>query len=77
MKCRRVRTAIDHVDLNQNVFRRLLRIFDKNVKVAIFIEDARIQQFIFHLPAVPAAICRDQIVVSKLCLRILVQILHV
>ena len=43
----------------KDVLRRLLGIFHKNVEVAIFVEDARIQEFILHVIAI-AAVCSSR-----------------
>ena len=77
MQCGRFRTVICNTDLNKQVFRRLLRVFHKDIKVAIFIEDPGVQQFILHIATVAALVRLDQIDVGKGTLRILVQILHV
>ena len=73
----RLRSAITHADLDQDVLRRLLGILHKHVEVAIVIEDARVEQLVFHVAAVAPFIRLDQIVIRKRGLRILVQILHV
>ena len=73
----RLGPAITHADLDQDVLRRLLGIFHKNIEVAIFVEDARIQQLIFHVATIAPPVGLDQIAVGKRRLRILVQVLHV
>src|ERR1700750_2500092 len=77
MQCGWLPAAGTHADLEQDVVRRLLGIFDENVKIAIFIEDACIQQLIFHVVPVTSLVRLDQIIVRIRRLRILVQILHV
>ncbi len=77
MQCGRLRPAIAHADLDQQVFRRLLGIFHKDIEVAIVIEDSGIQQLIFHVATVAPLVRLDQIIVGKGRLRILVQVLHV
>jgi hypothetical protein len=55
----------------------LLGILNKNVKVAIFVEDAGIQQLILQVAAIAPSVCFNQIVVGICGLRILVQVFHV
>jgi hypothetical protein len=64
-------------DLNQQVFRRFLRIFDEHVEVPIVVENPRVEQLILRLCAAAAAARIDQIGVRVGSLRILVQVLHV
>ncbi len=77
MQCGCLWPAIAHADLDQNVFRSLLGIFHEDVEVAVFVEDARVEQFIFHVAAIAPLVGLDQIAVGESRLRILVQILHV
>src|SRR5258708_19866315 len=72
-----VRSAISHAELDQDVLGRLLGVLNKNVKVAIVIEDTCIEQFIFHVATVTMPIVLDQIPVWISGLRVLVQVLHI
>ena len=47
----RFRAAVAHCDLNQDIFCGSLRVFDEHIKVAILIEDTRVQQLVLELPA--------------------------
>src|SRR5277367_805036 len=71
------RSSIAHSDPDQNVLWRLLRILHKYVEVAIGIEDAGVQKFIFRVAAIAAFTGLDQVTIGKRRLRIFVQILHV
>ena len=51
-----VRPAVDGLDAHANIFRAGLRIFDKDIEVAVFVEDSGIQQFVLARPYLtPAA----------------------
>ena len=52
------RTPIAYADLDQQVVRRTLSIFDKYIEVPVFIEDAGVEQLVFGLAsaALPAEI---------------------
>ena len=43
------RPAIARADLDENILRRILGVLHENVEIAIGIEDARIQEFIFEI----------------------------
>jgi hypothetical protein len=45
----RLRTTIANLDAYADIFRARLGILDKDVKISLGIEDARIEQFIFPL----------------------------
>ncbi len=77
MQCGRLRPAVTYADLNQQVLRRLLGILDKHVKVAVFVEHARIEQFILHVAAIAPLARLHQVAVREFRLRILVQVLHI
>src|SRR5271170_1637269 len=77
MQCGRLRPTIGYAYLDEEVFRRLLRILHKDVEVAIFVEDSGIQQFILHVATITSLVRLDQFVIRKRSLGILVQILHV
>jgi len=48
MQCSRLRPAINYADLDQEVLRRLLGNLQEDIKVAISVEDTRVQQFTTH-----------------------------
>src|SRR5262249_50611185 len=70
-------TAIEGFDANANVFRACLGVLDKNVKVAVIVEDAGIEEFVLRPPAITVAVLLDQLMIGELPLRILVYHLHV
>src|SRR5262249_47702956 len=70
-------TAIVSSDADENVFRCRLRVFNDNVEVAVFVKDARIDQFEFRIALPSAPIFLDQLSVRESCLRVLIQKLHV
>ena len=69
--------AIADADLDQDILRSVLGVLDEHVEVAIVVEDAGIQQFIFRILTAALPIGPDQVVVWKCRLRILVQVFHV
>src|ERR1700747_3131597 len=77
MQSRRFWPAISYTYLDEEVFGRLFRILQKDVEIAIFVEDSGIQEFILHVAAITSPVRLDQSVVRKRRLRILVQVLHV
>ena len=77
MKRGRVRPPIADADLDQDVGRPLLGIFDDDVEVAIVLEDAGIEQLVLHVLAATPTVRGDQVVVGVGLLRILVEELHV
>ena len=77
MDRRRLRPAIAHADLDEDVLRRLLGILHKDIEVAIIVEDTRIQQLVLHVATITLFVLLDQIAVRESRLRILVQVLHV
>ena len=64
-------------DANENILVVGFGVFDENVEVAIFAEDAGVEEFEFWLRATAALIFFHQPSVRKFSLRILIQILHV
>jgi hypothetical protein len=56
-------TAIRHADLDQDVFRRLLSVFDEYVEIAVLIEDSCVDQLVFRLKAADAVLL-DELVVG-------------
>jgi hypothetical protein len=77
MERRRLGAAIDRFDANKDIVRRRLGVFDKNVEVAVIIEDAGIDQLVFQLVLAVSAIFLDEAGLRKLCVGILVEKLHV
>src|SRR5438874_6215848 len=70
-------SAIKGFHANANIFGTGLGILNEDVEVAVIVEDAGIQQLIFHSAAVAPAVLLDQLTIRKFSLRILVQHLHV
>src|SRR5262245_15855276 len=73
----RFRPSVAEADLDQDILRSLLGVLHEHIKVAIAIEDAGVQQFIFHFVAVAPSVGFDQVIVGIGGLRIFVQILHI
>ena len=71
------RTAVADLDTDAEVLRPILRVLDKDVEIAVLIEDAGIEQLEFGTRAVAAAVLAHQPLVRVLRLRVLVQVLHV
>ena len=77
MEFSRLRSAVVNADLDEDVFGRLLGIFDEDVKVAILIENTAVEQFVFEFVASPPAAGVNQVGIREGRLRILVEVLHV
>src|ERR1700730_2993061 len=45
----RIRPAIDDGDTNQDVFDIRLGVLDENIKIAVLVEDARVQQLVLRV----------------------------
>ena len=73
----RFRPPIVHGNANKDVFRTLLRVLQKHIKISAFAEDSRIDQLIFKLVPRPFSIRFDQVPIRIFPLRVLVEILHV
>ena len=73
----RLGAAVVDGDLDQDVFGRLLGVFDEHVEVAILVEHAGVEQFVLELVAAAAAAGLDEVGVGEGRLRILVEVLHV
>ena len=71
------RPAIMRGDQQQNVVRRGLGVFDLDVEIAIFVEDAGVDQLVFAILQTPRGVDRDKIGVGKRALRIFVEHFHV
>ena len=63
-------------DPDQHVFRTVLGVFHEHIEVAVVVEYAGIEQFVFKFLPRPF-ILFHQVAVGELPLRILVQVLHV
>jgi hypothetical protein len=72
MQCSRLRPAINYADLDQEVLRRLLGNLQEDIKVAISVEDTRVQQFVFHVATIAPFVRLDRVAVGKCGIRILV-----
>src|SRR5262249_38314878 len=77
MKFGSFRSPIVNGDLDQNILRRLLCIFDEDIEVPILIKNAGVDQFIFKLLAISSGVGLNQFVVRIGGLWVLVQVLHV
>ena len=73
----RLRSPVDCSDLHQDVFRTGLGILNKDIEIAVVIEDAGVEELILHLVPGALSVCLHKIVVGIGGLRILVEILHV
>ena len=77
LQIRRFGAAIVNADLDQDVFASGLRILDKDVEVAVLVEDARVEQLVLEFVAAADPARLNQIAVGIGCLRVLVEVLHV
>ena len=77
MKRGRVRAAIADADLDQDVGRPLLGVFDEDIEVTVAVEDAGVDQLVLHVLAATGTIGVDQVAVGIGLLRIFVEELHV
>ena len=73
----RLRPAVLDGDANEYVLRRGLGVLHEDVEVAVFREDAGIEQFVLRLQLRAGAVGLDQIVIGVGQLRVLVEPLHV
>ena len=71
-----VRAAIAGLDADTDTFRGILCILHEDIEVAIFVEDARVQQFELAL-TLPTPVLFHKLTVRKLRLRILVEHPHI
>ena len=51
------------VNLNQDVFERSLRIFEEYVEIAILVEHARVEQFVFQVLWAPPAVGLNEVLI--------------
>src|SRR5271163_1580354 len=77
MQERGLGASIADADFNQQIVGRRLRVFNKNIEIAIVVENAGVQQLVFLFIARALAIGLDEVVVRIGALRVLVEILHV
>ena len=73
MQRRGLRAAIARRDFDQDFFGRRFSVFDENVEVAIFVENAGINQFVLWNQTRAFAIFVDKLIVRKLGLGIFVE----
>jgi hypothetical protein len=73
----RLRSAVPDGDLDEEVFRGRLGVFDEHVEVAILIEHARVEQLVLALVPAPVTVGPDEVAVRISRLGVLVEILHV
>ena len=73
----RVRPAVNHGDLNQNIFLVRLSILHEHIEVAVLAENPGIQKFILKVEKATSTIFTDQILIRKLGLRVFVEHFHV
>ena len=69
--------AIAHADLDQQILRVPLGIFDEHVKIAVVVEDAGVQQLVLQVVAAAPATGVQQICIGVRGLWVLVEILHI
>src|SRR4030095_366 len=73
----RFRPPVVHGDTDKHVFWSLLGVFDKNVKVAVVVKYAGVEQLVLELfPRAPPG-SLNEVPVGILALRVLVEVLHV
>src|ERR1044072_7839763 len=77
MKLGLLRPTINELHANENIFHISLRVFNEDIEVAVFVEDARVQEFIFGSPFAPTTVLLYKLPVREFPLRILVEIFHV
>src|SRR5258705_3757515 len=77
MKAGRIGPSVANRDAHQNVIRSFLSVFEKDVEVAVVIEDTCIDKLVLEVMARTFAICLDKIYVRVRTLRILIEVFHV
>src|SRR5215475_8110478 len=73
----RLWASIADSDLNEDVFRFGLGVFDEDIKVAIRIKNTCMEQFILGRQLVARSVGVNDWLIRVCCLRILVEVLHV
>ena len=76
MNTSRIRSAVDGLDFDQDVVGTRFGVADIDIKVAVVVEGAGVDEFVFWLGAIAFLIFRDEFGVRKGSLRILVEGLH-
>ncbi len=74
---RRFGPPVECFDADHDVVRRVLRVFDEDVEVAVAVECAGVEQLEFHSPPLARAVFVDQALIGEFGLRILVEHPHV
>src|SRR5271157_1390933 len=77
MKLSCFRTSIVDRDSDQRVFRIVLGIFHKDIKISIVIENSGVKQFVLKLFPRTPRVGLHQVEIGKFLLRVFVQVLHV
>ena len=77
MQRRFIRAAIVRGDANEQVFRRLLGVFDIDVEIPVIVEDAGVDEFKLSCAQATPPIFLDQTRIRKFRLRVFVERLHV
>src|SRR5277367_3881875 len=77
MQERWLEAPIAYADFDQQIVGRRFRIFNKNVEVAVVVEDAGVEQLVFLFVARALAVGLDEVVVRIGAMRVLVEVLHV
>src|ERR1700751_4728622 len=70
-------TSIRYLNFYKNIFAVILRVFYKNIKIIIGVENAGVQYFIFCFLPCTLFIFFKKIEIWVFILRILIQVLHV
>ncbi len=73
----RFRSTVGDADSYAQVIRARLGVFNKHIEVAVFVEDARVEQLILQRLAASLAVRLDEIQIRIRRLRILIEILHI
>ena len=73
----RLRPAVGHRDLHQDVLGADLGVLDEDVEVPVALEDPGVEELVLHLLPAPPAVGLHQVVVGEGGLRVLVEVLHV
>ena len=77
MQLGRIRSPIGGRDPHENVFGFALGVLHEDVEIPVVIEDAGVEELIFHLLPRPSAVCLYQVGIGKRRLGILVEVFHV
>ncbi len=77
MKVGGFRPAVVHRDANEDVRRRLLRVFRNNIEIAVLVEGAGVDQFELRIEIAAASVLLDELRIGKRALRIFIERLQV